>query len=186
MLRRMRAEKGAARPAMTERRKPEPLGPTPERLRQAEGLVQPGQDGSRIVRDAPIERLHEDWKRGRQGLDIRLYSAATKFRHHWHHAGMTEKFSSMNLSGVFGSGNPAHAMPASEAVAHHREQYRNAVQDIGVGGSAIVESIVCRELPLNLAGAKYLGYANDAQARAAATAALRIHLDRLATLWGIS
>lgn len=153
--------------------------PTPERMAKAEGYIHASKDGPFTVRDAPLERLH-----GSKRLTDAQYNAATKFRHHWHNAGLAERFAVQNFMGV-GGGPGWDMMPASEYQAHHRDQYRKAVQQLGLKLSMVVEDVVCREMDLFSVGKK-LQWLNEVQARAAVTELLRLALDKLAEEWGLS
>lgn len=153
--------------------------PTPERMAKAEGYIHAAKDGPFTVRDAPLERLH-----GAKRLTDAQYNAATKFRHHWHNAGLAERYAVQNFMGV-GGGTGWDMMPASEFQAHHRDQYRKAVQTLGLKLSMVVEDIVCREIDLFSVGKK-LNWMNEVQARAAVTELLRLALDKLADEWGMA
>lgn len=155
------------------------IPPTPERMAKAEGYIHASKDGPFTVRDAPLERLH-----GSKRLTDTQYNAATKFRHHWHNAGLAERFAVQNFMGV-GGGEGWDMMPASEYQAHHRDQYRKAVQSLGLKMSMVVEDVVCREIDLFTVGQK-LHWNNEVQARAAVTEILRIALDKLADEWGMA
>ena len=155
------------------------IPPTPERMAKAEGYIHASKDGPFTVRDAPLERLH-----GSKRLTDAQYNAATKFRHHWHNAGLAERFAVQNFMGV-GGGSGWDMMPASEYQAHHRDQYRKAVQQLGLKLSMVVEDVVCREMDLFSVGKK-LNWLNEVQARAAVTELLRLALDKLAEEWGLS
>ena len=163
--------------------------PTPERLAKSEGYLHVVQAGSEIyttVRDTPIERLHESWKRRPVGVGVtdQRYRAAEKLRLHWHHAGLAAKFAALDPNSVFSRGEPSCGMPTSEFMAHHRGQYRRAVQALGLQVSAHVEAVVCRDVEIVEAGRR-LGYRDEKQARAAGMVALVMGLDRLAELWGV-
>ena len=172
------------------KRRPEPtrsILPTPERMAKSEGylhVVTTGPDTFTTARDAPIDRLHEQWKRRPvdHGIDLRRYNAAEKLRLHWHHAGMAERFAAIDPNTVFSRAEASCGLPTSEFMAHHRGQYRRAVQALGMRVSSHVEAIVCRDFEIVEAG-KRLGYRDDKQARAAGMTALLIGLDQLSTLW---
>lgn len=76
-----------ARPRRKEHPTQITIPPTPERMAKAEGFIHASKDGPFTVRDAPLERLH-----GSKRLTDAQYNAATKFRHHWHNAGLAERF----------------------------------------------------------------------------------------------
>lgn len=168
--------------AIRAKRKQRPMNilvpPTPERVAKADGFIHASKDGPFTVRDAPLERLHASKR-----LTDAQYNAGTKFRLHFHHSGMEARFAVQNFMGV-GGGAGWDAMPASEHQAHHRDQYRRAVQLLGMKASMVVEDTCCRGLDLVVVGRK-LGWSNDPQARAAATTALEYALDKLAREWGM-
>lgn len=147
--------------------------PTPERIAKADGFFHVTKDGPMTVRDAPFERLH-----ARHKITQQQYDAGVKYRHHWHNGGMQERFAVQNFMGV-GGGEGWEYLPATERQVQHRETYRKAVQDLGPILSVVVEEIVCREVDPVIVGRKLWHYADDKQARAAATSALVIGLDRL-------
>ena len=169
------------------------VGPTPERQAMAGPylhVVQHGRIALTTVRDAPIDRLHFDWERARRrgsprdGVDMRRYGAADKFRLHWHHAGLQERFASVDLDGAFARSESSYGMPAGEFMAHHRQQYRLAVGDLGQKLAAHVQAVVCQDVePIDVG--RQLGYRDDKQARVAGMMGLIIGLDRLADFWGI-
>ena len=75
-------------------------------------------------------------------------------------------------------------MARSEKQAHHRDQYRKAVEALGYRSRATIENVVCAEQSLVAAGLA-LGWDSKPQAIAAATEMLRDAGYRLARLWGI-
>ena len=79
----------------------------------------------------------------------------------------------------------AGGMPATEDQAYHRDAYRKSVQHLGMRTSALLQYLVCDEKPLVEVGRTLLGWANDPQARAAATERLKDALDRLADFYGM-
>ena len=162
---------------MARKRKPRApqmlVPPTPERVAKAEGFFHAAKDGSIIVKDAHFERLHSRGK-----ITQQQYDAGVKYRHHWHNGGMQERYAVQNFMGV-GGGEGWEYLPATERQVQHREIYRKAVQDLGPILSVVVEDIVCREADPVMIGRKLWHYADDKQARAAATSALVIGLDRL-------
>jgi hypothetical protein len=162
--------------------------PTPERMAKSEGylhIVQSGSETFTTVRDAPIDRLHDRWKSkpSDNGVNDQRYRAAAKLRLHWHHSGLVERFAAIDPNTVFSRAEASCGMPTSEFMAHHRGQYRRAVQALGMRLSAHVEAIVCRDFEIVEAGRR-LGYQDEKQARAAGMIALMIGLDQLAAMWG--
>src|SRR5215831_16125860 len=73
-------------------------GPTPERMRHAQGFVERGNFGRGRVtlRDSPIERA-----RARNVISQAQYTAALKYRHHWYRAGLASPLSSVELNRIF-------------------------------------------------------------------------------------
>jgi len=162
--------------------------PTPERMAKSEGymhVVTTGPDTFTTVHDAPIDRLHETWKRRpvEHGVTDQRYRAAAKLRLHWHHAGLGARFAALDPNSVFSRGEASCGMPTSEFMSHHRGQYRRACKALGMRLSAHVEAIVCRDFEIVEAGRR-LGYRDEKQARAAGMTALLIGLDALAAMWG--
>lgn len=151
--------------------------PTPERIAKAERYIHRSATGPITVRDAPLEQLEADGR-----ITERQYAAAVKYRHHWHNAGLRERFSSLRMDGTFG-GSQEHV---TDAMVHHRSMYTQAVQTLGITASGVVEDVACREIRLVDVGRKRLSWNNDPQARAAAETLLKDALDRLAHWWGIS
>ena len=154
-------------------------GPTPERMAKAGEAFDVGHHGIITFRDSPVE-----WARRREILSEGQYAAATKLRHHWYHAGLSDRIGSLDLNRVFSSdhGNPG--MAVSEQQAHHRQQYRAAQQAMGQRIGSLVDNIVCREMQFVDAGQK-MGWRDYKQARAVAQEFLREGLDVLRRLWGI-
>lgn len=150
--------------------------PTPERMAKAAGLYHQSVTGPITVRDAPLERME-----ARKVIDARLYSAGTKYRHHWHGAGLQERYASLNMDGVFGGG----VETITDAMTHHRKVYAAAVQHLGMKASSILEDVVCRDMSLEDAGRR-IGWNNKAQAITAAEVLVTEYLDRLARWWGLS
>lgn len=160
-------------------------GPTPERLEKAGSMVEIGGDERSPVRmvtlrDAPIERAKD-----RGVISERQYTAALKYRHHWWRAGLAGSLGSMDLNRIFASDSSSFSgMAKTEAQAFHRQQYRKAVEHVGIIGAAVIEQIVCNELAFEHAGRK-LGWAARPAAIVAATERLRAALDDLVKLWGL-
>ncbi len=157
------------------------ITPTPERLAKMGDNFSKGGDGALVARDAPLETLY-----AKRAIDDRQYNAGKKFYHHWYRAGLNERYAALNLaSAVFGGSATTYGMPANEDQAYHREAYRKSTQHLGMRSSTFIQYIICDEAPLVEVGRKVLGWANDPQARAAATEKLKDALDRLADFYGM-
>lgn len=150
--------------------------PTPERLAKAQDFIHRSATGPITVRDAPLERME-----ARGLIDKRMYDAGTKYRLHWHGAGLQERYASLRLDGTFGGSTET----ITDAMTHHRSVYEGAVRFLGIRQSCVVEDVCCRDVQLADVGRK-LGWANRPQAVAAAEALLKDALDKLAHWWGIS
>ena len=161
-------------------------GPTPERLRRAQGFVERGnlgrgRTGVVTMRDSPIERAL-----ARKNMSEPQYTAALKYRHHWYRAGLASPLSSVELNRIFACDlTNFSGMAKTETQVFHRQRYREAVQHIGMIDAAVVEQVVCQEISLEQAGYK-LGWGTKAQAIAAATERMKGALDRLVELWGVT
>jgi hypothetical protein len=91
----------------------------------------------------------------------------------------------LDLARIFSSDHSStFGIPRSENEAFHRQRFRDAVQAVGKIGSHVLDSAVCRELPLEQAGYA-LGWGNRMYATGAAAERLKIALDVLCQLWGI-
>jgi hypothetical protein len=163
---------------------PKPRGPTPERLAKAgdDVIRTVGAEGERIVvmRDAPLDRMYS-----RHAIDPVEYQALQKLKLHWHCSGMPGAIRSADLNRVFAADLSAMShMAASEAQAHHRQQWRRAEAALSPRARIVVERVVCREQTIELAGYA-LGAVSKPQATAAASELLRDSGYRLAKLWGM-
>ena len=156
--------------------------PTPQRLAQADGAYELGDDRERKIltmRDSPLERAHL-----RKAVSQAQYDAGVKYRLHWHHAGLAGNMGSADMNRVFG-GETWCGMPKSEFEAHHRQQYRRAVQTLGKSTAKLLDDLVCHETSIETVGYS-LGWGSKPQAIAAAMERLRMGLDQLCTLWGMT
>ena len=163
---------------------PKPRGPTPERLAKADSdyLRFRGDEGltGHVMRDAPLDRMYS-----RHAIDPVEYQALQKLKLHWHCSGMPGAIRSADLNRVFAADLSAMShMAASEAQAHHRQQWRKAEAALSPRARIVVERVVCREQTLEFAGYA-LGAQSKPQATAAASELLRDAGYRLATLWGM-
>lgn len=160
------------------------LGPTPERMAKAgdDVIRTVGAEGVRVVvmRDAPLDRMYS-----RHAIDPVEYQALQKLKLHWHCSGMPGAMRSADLNRIFAADLSAMSnMPAAEAQAHHRHQWRRGYNLLTPRARIVVERVVCREQTLALAGFA-LGAQSKPQATAAASELLRDAGYRLATLWGM-
>ena len=155
-------------------------GPTPERLAKAGEAFEVGQSGMVTLRDSPLE-----WMERRRVISTSLYNVGSKYRHHWHYSGMLPKVGSVDLNRVFGGIGGNVGMPSSESQAHHRQQYRNAQEELGMLVGRVIDNVVCLEFSLVDAG-RLCGWKDEKQARAVATAFVRDGLERLRLMWGMS
>jgi hypothetical protein len=154
--------------------------PTPERLRRARGDFERGHSGQITMRDSPLERAL-----ARGVITQEQYAAAQKYRHHWYHAGLADRLTSLDLGRVDAVDIfNVTGMARTEAQVFHRQRYREAVQAVGKLGSHALDWTVCREVALDRFG-ETLGWSNRAQAYAAAVERLKMALDELIRLWGI-
>ena len=82
-------KRSAFRPRVIQPQSPDDTrGPTPERVRLAQGFVERGnlgrgRTGVVTLRDSPIERAL-----ARSVISQAQYTAAVKYRHHWYRAGL--------------------------------------------------------------------------------------------------
>jgi hypothetical protein len=176
-------KQGSARMPMAGRKRPLTVEhralPTPERLRRAGTDFVRGDTGQITLGDNPLDRSF-----ARGTISREQYSAAQKFRHHWYHAGLSERLGSIDLGRVFAVDLGAYSgMPRGEAEVFHRQRYREAVQTIGKIGSHVLDWVVCREIAFEQVGYA-LGWASRPQAYAAAVERMKTALDELCRLWG--
>jgi hypothetical protein len=160
-------------------------GPTLERLRQSRGdfVVGDDQQGGKVITmiDNPLAKARQ-----RETITERQYRALSKFKHHWHAAGLEVGYGSADLNRVFGS-DPCNfsGMAKTEHQVFHRQRYREACKAMGMVASRVIEAVVCEERDLADVGRKLLNWGHALQARAVVTEKLRDEGDRLAKLWGI-
>jgi len=156
-----------------------PMRPTPERMAKAGEFYVVGGDGRVIMRDSVIERAHKTGK-----ITARQLEAARRYRLYWHHAGLEPGPHGVDLNRVYA---PDHTgmrlMAQSERQAEYRQQYRRAVQCLGLRISRLVEKIACEDATFEDAGRAILGWGNRAQAFAAAVEMFRQGCDSLADYW---
>ena len=132
------------------------------------------------MRDSPLEQML-----ARKTISRAEYEGGAKYRHHWYHAGMAGQIGSIDMDGVFASVPGARSgLAGGEQAAHHRRQYRLACDHLGMIASALVESVVCREIPLYSLAADY-GWNSKSKGIEAVTGQLRSALCKLCDLWSI-
>jgi hypothetical protein len=168
-------------------------GPTAERIAKSENHFTIGDDkqGTRIYHfhDATIDRLYSRLARGREGAGtVRAeYVALQKYRLHWHRAGLEPSLGSVDLNRVFASDpGSMSGMAKTEGQAHHRKQYREAVNLLGWKPHIVVENVLCAEISLEAAGWSIGSFTSRTSARDGAEKILRESARKLAKLWGIS
>ena len=154
--------------------------PTPERMRIAGRDYERGDTGQLTMRDNPLERALS-----RGVITSGQYNAGIKYRHHWFRAGLSDPIGSIDLNRVFASDLGGFSgMPKTEAQAFHRQQLREANEEIGINGRKVMEYAVCAETSLEVAG-NMIGWDSKAAAIVAATERMKAALDGLRKLWGI-
>jgi hypothetical protein len=157
--------------------------PTAERIRQSRGGFEVG-DGDKTIRmiDSQLARAL-----GRALINKGQYEAGQKFKAHWYHAGM-EPIKAANFEFAIGGGDGFQVMPKSEFQAHHRQQYRQAVKELGPS-AGLIESVVCDGMGYEAAErcrfGDIIGFATKPQAITAAQRELQIGLERLRVMWGL-
>lgn len=159
-------------------------GITPEREAQSRGASEWGTDerGRKTIqtmRDAPFENFYL-----RGGLTEKQYSAGVKYRIHWYRAGLAGSLQSIDANRVFASDMNFDGLARTEAQQFHRDQYRKAVQEIGVIPAAVLETIACYERQLSDVGVK-MGWKSTRKGIMAAEDVLRDALDVLCKFWGM-
>lgn len=158
-------------------------GPTPERLAKSGGAFNVGDNpqGAKIITFMDgLARLLD-----RKSINDQQYRALAKFRHHHNAAGLEPSYGSADLNRVFGGDNGFAGMAKTEGQVFHRQQYRAAVQIMGMITARVVTAVVCEDRTLEDVGAEVLGWNHPLQSRAAAITKLRDAGDRLAEEWGI-
>jgi hypothetical protein len=158
-------------------------GPTPERMAKAGEAFEVGHHGTITLRDSPLEWLE---RRGsKNGISPAQYNAGVKYRHHWHFSGMLPNIGTIDLNRIFAGNGGNIGMPSSESQAHHRQQYRAAQDAVGMQVGRLLDNVICLEFSVVDAG-RILGWRDEKQARAAAISLLRVGLDKLRAMWGLS
>lgn len=170
-------------------------GPTAERIAKAHNHFSIGDDrqGTRVYQfhDSPLDRLYTRLTRQAKGRHAEEqlrseYTALQRYRHHWHHGGLEGSIGSVDLNRVFASDpSSMSGMPKSERQAHHRQQYRAAVDKLGWKPHIVVENILCAETSLEIAGWSIGSFTSRTSAISGAERILRESGAKLAKMWGI-
>jgi hypothetical protein len=157
-------------------RKAVSMGPTPERLSHAPDteIAADGPLRGR-VRVKPVLEVLRD----RRTITREMYLAGEKYELHWSAGGLSERYASLRMDGTSGGGQEH----ASDAMLRHRAAYTEAVRDLGITLSRVVEEVCCRNKSVGEVASDR--WSNDPQARAAGTALLCAGLERLVRLWGL-
>jgi len=152
------------------------MGPTPERLSHAPD-IETAADGPLRgrVRVKPVLEVLRD----RRTITREMYLAGEKYELHWSAGGLSERYASLRMDGTSGGGQEH----ASDAMLRHRAAYTEAVRDLGITLSRVVEEVACRNKTVGEVAMDR--WSNEPQARAAGTALLCAGLERLVRLWGL-
>ena len=154
--------------------------PTPERMRRAGSDFERGDTGQITMRDSPLERAF-----ARNVFTQEQYRAAQKYRHHWYHAGLSDRLGSIDIGRIFAADlGDFSGMARTETQVFHRQRYREATQAVGKIGSHVLDWVVCRDISLEQVGYA-LGWSSRPQAYAAAVERMKMALDEICRLWGI-
>jgi hypothetical protein len=165
------------RPAVTAApRKALSMGPTVERLSHALD-IETAADGPLRgrVRIKPVLEILRD----RRTITREMFLAGEKYELHWSAGGLSERYASLRMDGTQGGGQEH----ASDAMLRHRAAYTEAVRDLGITLSRVVEEVCCRNKSVTEVAMDR--WSNEPQARAAGTALLCAALERLVRLWGL-
>ena len=131
------------------------VGPTEERLAQAQGNVAIGDDrqGTKLYHflDSPLLRLYKrlgaaDKSDAATDQLRREFTALMKYARHWNGSQMDAKVGSATLDRVQNSNAE---LESGESYAHHLIIYRNAAKLLGMWSSHIVEHIACLDRPIS-------------------------------------
>lgn len=167
---------GPARAVTAAPRKAVSMGPTPERLSHASDIDTAADGPLRgRVRIKPVLEVLRD----RRAISREMFLAGEKYELHWSAGGLSERYASLRMDGTQGGGQEH----ASDAMLRHRAAYTEAVRDLGITLSRVVEEVCCRNKSVSEVAADR--WSNEPQARAAGTALLCAALERLVRLWGL-
>lgn len=153
--------------------------PTRERRRKGDvGKNNKPSDAEAIYSvSTPLDRLYEAGH-----IDEPQHTAGQRFARHVHHAGLSGAPRTADLNAVSGGAENTYGMASSEAQAHHRQEYRRAMECIGKWRSAAFLAFVVDGDALEKVG-RQMGETNKAQAVAAAREMVKDRLTRLAEMW---
>ena len=160
-------------------------GITPERARHTGGAFVWGKDERnrdpvQTLRDSPLEAALT-----RKAITDRQYNAAMKYKTHWFQGGLCGSLQSIEPNRGFASDTTNFSgMAKTEAQACHRQQYRAAIEVIGIIPAAVLDTIACHEKPLSKAGVN-MGWKSKSKGIQAAEYVLCEALDKLCAHWGI-
>jgi hypothetical protein len=163
-------------------RKEAPAGdtaqPTPERAAKAGAELRRDAVRAYHCEDAPIERLAaRKALASDEGGNRTLLEAGKRYYEHWYLAGLNGLGAIDLTRAGGGDGSPACGMPTTEAAAHHRREFRAALDALGKAGkrlSEVVDLVVLHEQEIEAIARKVSGYKDK-------TAATAVTLDRLRT-----
>ncbi len=163
-----------------------PQRATAERLAKASAHWIGRADKVQHVAAAPLDALH-----ARHALDpdprrnTVLFEAGQRYLRHWHGAALSSLAQRDLVHPRGGSGGLGWAVPASEAAARHRADFRLARERLGPYLARWLDAIVIEErVPLEV-GRESTRYADRTTATAIAMEVLRAGLTTLADHWGM-
>lgn len=169
------------------KRKPDHLGPTPERLAKLQATdIEIGDDaqGNRIytLQTSPLCRMFKDRR-----LDGRQFTALSRFHSHWWNAGLSESIRGVDLNRIYAPDPFSSAgMCSTDRQYQNRREYRSAYALLAHQEGILVTNLICSEsLNLEQCG-NMLGYVSPFRARAAAAKVLCSVAEKFARHWGIS
>jgi hypothetical protein len=152
------------------------MGPTVERLSH-DPDIETAADGPLRgrVRVKPVLEVLRD----RRTITREMYLAGEKYELHWSAGGLSERYASLRMDGTSGGGQEH----ASDAMLRHRAAYTEAVRDLGITLSRVVEEVCCRNKSVRDVAMDR--WKDREQAQAAGVALLCAGLERLVVLWGL-
>lgn len=128
---------------------------------------------------SPLDRLKDSGK-----IDDALHQAGQKYAEHVHYAGLAGVARTADLLATGGGSGCTYGMAATEFQAHHRKEYRKAVQALGKWRASQFQAFVCGDCSLEKVG-NLMGETNKHQAIAAAREMIIGKLHLLVDLWGM-
>jgi hypothetical protein len=158
--------------------------PTPERMARAGRAFEVGGDvrTGKVIRimDSPLDSMLRH-----RMVDGREYAALDKLRHHWWHANLSGSPRSADLNRAWATDTFGFShMPKSEKEAHHRSQYRKAMNLFEHVRGIVVTNALFSELPLHLC-MPMIGSASAYRCRERAKQELVGAASQLIKYWGI-